>query len=220
MRYIILILAIVLVSLQGLRSDVLPDGKKKISFSFIVTNIVDYPDYVFLAYPVNQSGGKPRIEYRELKQDKSLGLACRFGNPVIYAIKKDLFNPADLDVSGIKDEKSQLDKLDSFFTGNKNLIPSIKITCSTYAERDAKYHYVQDEYRIENIKSDTLVLMQGKTIYKDRNGNIIDTEENIFKPEGDLLPPAKKYATYLYFVLPVLAFVAVVSIVVIRKMKK
>ncbi|MBZ0202559.1 MAG: hypothetical protein K8I03_06040 [Ignavibacteria bacterium] len=219
MKYLMLFFAI-LSSFQSSRSDLLPEGKKKISFSFVITNIGDYPEYVFLAYPVNQSRGRPMIEFTKLEHGKATGLACRYGNPVIYAIKKDLFNPADLDISGIEDEKSQLKKLDSFFTGNNNLIPSLKITCSSLADRDAKYHYVQDEYQIQSIKTDTMIIDRGETIYKDRSGNKINSEESPLKPEGDLLPPTKKYTGYLYFALPVLAIIAVVSLVVIKKMKK
>lgn len=34
-------------------ADLIPDNKKKISYSFQVTNIDSYPDYTFIAYPVN-----------------------------------------------------------------------------------------------------------------------------------------------------------------------
>lgn len=44
-----------------IKADLLPEGKKKISYGFEVTNVDSFPEYTFLAFPVNQSNGVPYL---------------------------------------------------------------------------------------------------------------------------------------------------------------
>ena len=59
-----------------------------------------------------------------------------------------------------------------------------------------------------------------KTIYKDKNNNIIDAKDSKSNIKDDIVSPAEKYSPYLFIIIPVLALIAVVSILLIRKMKK
>jgi len=192
-------------------SDILPENKKKISFSFEVINIDSFGDYIFLAYPVNISDGAIFIVCLTISSGEPIYLPCKYDLPPrIYAIKKDFYNPDDYKY-GI-DRK----KLDSLFANNKNHIPSIRISCSGLADKNASYNTVLDSYKIESITADTMIIILDKTVKKDKNGNIIDE----FKGDVVGIPGGKSFTNYIYYAIPFAAIILIVTIVVIRKMKK
>jgi hypothetical protein len=203
-----------------IKADLLPDGKKKISYGFTVTNIDSFPGYTFIAYPVNQYNGVPDLTANILNSDKVLELACRFGVPVIYAVRKENFNSSILDsINSISDDKEKDLQLKKFFE-DKNFIPSIKVTCNSFVDRDEKYDVIQENFRIESIEADTMIIKSQKLLYKDRNNNIIDAKDSRMKAKDDLVSPTQKYSNYLLIIIPVLALVSIVTIILIRKMKK
>jgi len=214
----LIIFLIAALTFGSILADVLPDGKKKVSFSFEVTNIDSYPGYVFLAYPVNTSGGRPMFEYVALKNSNAVGMECRFGTPVIYAIKGELFNAEDLSTAGLTTEEEKDKKLAAYFKENKNLIHSINVSCNNYVDKDEKYSSMTRQYKISSITADTMVINTEKVLYKDGSGNVID--EKVPGEKGDVVTPAKNSLSLLYLALPVIALVAIVSVVLIRKMKK
>ncbi len=203
-----------------IKADLLPEGKKKISYGFTVTNIDSFPGYTFIAFPVNQSNGVPYITANILKSNKALHLACRFGAPVIYAVKNENFNKTFLDsLNNFKDDKEREIQLKNLLS-DKKFIPSIKIICNSYVDRDEKYDVIQENFRIESIVSDTMLIKSEKLLYKDRNNNILDAKDSHMKAKDDLVSPSQKYSSYLLIIIPVLALVSIVTIILIRKMKK
>jgi len=194
-------------------ADEIQEDKKKISFSFEVINIDSFPDYVFLAYPVNTSGGTPHIECIQLIQDKPVNLPCKFGPaPNLYAIKKELFNPDNFKIT----QENTSKVLDSLFANNKNLVTSVKISCIGYADKNAPYSGLKDQYKIESITADTMIINLEKTIKTDKNGKIIDESKGNLMIDPNETGPAK----YVYFSLPLLSLVLIVTILMVRKMKK
>jgi hypothetical protein len=203
-----------------IKADLLPEGKKKISYGFTVTNTDSFPGYTFIAYPVNQSNGVPYLTANILNPDKALHLACRFGAPVIYAVRKENFNYSILDsINNISDDKERDLQLKKYFE-NKNFIPSVKVICNSFVDRDEKYDVIQENFRIESIEADTMIIKSQKLLYKDRNNNIIDAKDSRMKAKDDLVSPTQKYSNYLLIIIPVLALVSIVTIILIRKMKK
>lgn len=201
-------------------ADVIPDNKKKISYSFEITNIDSYPDYTFIAYPVNFSNGIPDIHAVKLSSGREMNISCKFSAPQVFAVKNTAFNSTYFDsLESIQDDAQRNSKLKALIMNNKEFIPSLKISCSNYADKDEKYYYVKDEFTIESIKADT-VLINTKTIYKDPNKNIIDAKDSKMKVKEDLVTPEKKFTGYLFIIIPVLALVSIVSVILIRKMKK
>lgn len=201
-------------------ADLIPDNKKKISYSFQVTNIDSYPDYTFIAYPVNFSNGVPDIHAVKIPSGKEMNISCKFGTPKLYAVKNSVFNSQYFDsVESIREDAQRNSKLKALIENNSDFIPAVKISCSNYADKDAKYYYVQEEFTIESIKTDT-VIINSKTLYKDSNKNIIDAKDSKMKARDDLVTPEKKYSGYLIIIIPILALISVVTIILIRKMKK
>lgn len=201
-------------------SDLLPEGKKRIHYSFEVTNLDSYPDYTFLAFPVNNSNGAPYITADILKQSKAVSLACKFGVPVIYAVKNEDFNKAEFDSLCMIDESSRRSDEITKFIRNGKFIPSIKIYCDSYAERDAKYSYVNEQFSVENITADTMMIKSQKTLYKDNNNNIIDAKDSKSGFRDDVVSPQEQVGSYLIFIIPALALIAIITVLVLRRMKK
>ncbi|NOS84868.1 MAG: hypothetical protein HOP31_06990 [Ignavibacteria bacterium] len=217
-----LIITILLLFVLGssVKADLLPDGKKRISYSFEVTNLDSFPGYTFVAFPINNSNGIPMIFGSVLKSSMNIELPCKFGSPVVYAIKNEDFDGFKFDsLNQISDNNSRSAQLSEFMKKSK-FIPSLKITCSSFADRDAKYYYVQELFRIESIDADTMIIRSTKTLYKDTQKNIIDAKDSKGGVKDDIVSPTEKYSSYLLIIIPVLALVAIVSIVLIRKMKK
>ena len=217
-----LIITILLLFVLGsaVNADLLPDGKKKISYSFEVTNIDSFSGYTFVAFPINNSNGIPMIFASVINSGKNTDLSCKFGAPVIYAIKNEDFDVIKLDsLNQISDNNIRSAQLNEFMNKGK-FIPSLKIICSSFADRDAKYYYVQELFRIESIDSDTMIIRSTKTLYKDTQKNIIDAKDSKSGVRDDIVSPTEKYSSYLLILIPVLALIAIVSIVIIRKMKK
>ena len=215
---IVIVLLFVLSSI--VKADLLQEGKKRISYSFELTNIDSYPDYTFIAYPVNFSNGAPDIHAVKLSSGKDLNISCKFGSPKLYAVKNTAFNSQYFDsLESITDNAQRNGKLKSFIEGNKDFIPASAISCSNFADKDAKYYYVQDQFTIESIKTDSVVI-NTKTLYKDPDKNVIDAKDFRMKAMDDIVSPSEKYSSYLLIIIPVLALVLIVTIVLIRKMKK
>ncbi len=201
-------------------SDLLPEGKKRIQYSFELTNIDSYPGYTFIAYPVNNSNGAPYITANILSQNKPVQLACKFGVPVIYAVKNEDFNKAEFDSVCMIDESSpRSEKLNEFIQNGK-FIPSLKIICDSYANRDAKYNFVNEQFGIESINNDTMIIKSQKTLYKDNNNNTIDAKDSKSGFRDDVVSPQEQVGSYLIIVIPILALIAIITVLVLRKMKK
>jgi len=198
--------------------DEVIEGTKNISFNIELTNIDSYPDYFFIAFPVNNSRGAPQIEAIKLEENNTLHLVCKYGGPVIYAIKKNLLKPDDIKFGEVYN-REELKKIDSFFTKNKNMISSGKIYCISQVDKSEPYSSITDYYIIESVTSDTLKLKREKIIRKDEDGKIIDELKGDIK--GDLLNGSKKNSSvnYIYYSIPLLAIIALVVFIIVRKKK-
>lgn len=201
-------------------SDLLPEGKKRIQYSFELTNTDSYPGYTFIAYPVNNSNGAPYITANILSQNKPIELACKFGVPVIYAVKNEDFNKAEFDSICLIDESSPRSEKLKKFIQNGMFIPSLKIICDSYANRDAKYNFVNEQFGIESINNDTMIIKSQKTLYKDNNNNIIDAKDSKSGFRDDVVSPQEQVGSYLIIIIPILALFAIITVLVLRKMKK
>ena len=222
MNKILLLFIVLLTGIGSASADLLPEGKKKVSYNFRIENINSYPDYSFLVYPVNTSNGIPVIHSFFIKDSSWIDIFCKFGSPALYIMKNSDLNRAALDsINLIEDNNTRASALREFFDSNKNLMTrSTSINCTMFVERDAKYDVIQDELKIEKAPDDSLVIRNSKTIYRDRHGNILEAKDSKSGVRDDVVTPSANYTGYLLVILPVLALILIVSIVLIRKMKK
>lgn len=204
----------------SLLADLLPEGKKRIDYSFELTNINSYPDYTFIAYPFNNSNGAPDIIALIIKDGSNINPSCKYGSPKILAVKTADFDKELFDsINSINESNIRNIKLEKFFSSEK-FISSKNVQCEAYANRDAKYYYINEQYSIENISSELLAIKSKKIIYKDKNKNIIDAEDSKSFSKDDVVSPASEVSSYLIIIIPILALIALITVLVIRKMKK
>ncbi|MBL8015735.1 MAG: hypothetical protein JNK43_00570 [Ignavibacteria bacterium] len=222
MNKIFLLFLILLAGFGSAHADLLPEGKKKVSYNFRIENINSYPDYSFLVYPENVSNGIPFLHSFFVKDSAWIDIFCKYGTPALYIIRNSDLNKAILDsINLIEDNKTRANALREFFDSNTSLMTrSASINCTSYVERDAKYDVIQDELKIEKASGDSLVIRNSKTIYRDKHGNILEAKDSKSGVRDDVVTPASNYTGYLLVILPVLALILIVSIVLIRKMKK
>lgn len=222
MNKIFLLFLVLLAGYGFAYADLLPEGKKKVSYNFRIENINSYPDYSFLVYPVNVSNGIPVLHSFFVKDSSWIDIFCKFGSPALYIIKNSDLKRAVLDsINLIEDNNTRSNALWEFFDSNKSLMTrSASINCTSYVERDARYDVIQDELMIEKASGDSLVIKNSKTFYKDRHGNILEAKDSKSGVRDDVVTPASTYTGYLLIILPVLALILIVSVILIRKMKK
>ncbi|HMT12031.1 MAG TPA: hypothetical protein PKA39_10465, partial [Ignavibacteria bacterium] len=84
MNKILLLFIVLLTGIGSASADLLPEGKKKVSYNFRIENINSYPDYSFLVYPVNTSNGIPVIHSFFIKDSSWIDIFCKFGSPALY----------------------------------------------------------------------------------------------------------------------------------------
>jgi len=197
-------------------SDILPAGKKKISYFFDISGIDKFQDYVFLAYPVNQSDGNPLNKCVILENSKPVFLSCKYNSPAIYAIKKDLFNSEDI-VSGNNHWGTKNEKLDSFFT-NINFVKTKVIGCYTFVDKDAEFDRVTVYYSVNSVDTDSLRIKKEKTIRALDNDRVIDE----IIEESSIINGSENGNTagYIYFSLPFLSLIAIMTYIAVQKMNK
>jgi hypothetical protein len=215
----IIFAAILFICSASLIADVLPEGKKPVRYSFELTNIDSYSGYTYIAFPVNNSNGAPNITAEVLSQGLSISPSCKYSTPQFYAVKNEDFNKALFDsLNSIKESSFRSVKLKEFITSGK-FIPSIQIQCEAFADRDAKYYYIHEQFKVESMTGGTVVIKSQKIIYKDGNNNVIDAKDSK-SMKDDVVTPKAEVGSYILIIIPVLALVALVSVFVIRKMRK
>lgn len=215
----IIFAAILFIFSASLLADLLPEGKKPVRYSFELTNLNSYNGYTFIAFPVNNSNGAPNITANILTQDLSVSPSCKYSTPQIYAVKNEDFNKVLFDsLNTIKESSLRSVKLKEFISSGK-FIPSLQIQCEAFAERDAKYYYMHEQFKVESMSADTMIIKSQKMIYKDGNNNVIDAKDSK-SMKDDVVTPKAEVGSYIIIIIPVLALVALVSVFVIRKMRK
>lgn len=106
-----LVLIIILMScVSTVSADIIEPGKKLIPVQYKLTNIDDYPNYVFLLYIF-----APMIGYSEIKSEKEIN-GYKFSSASIYAIRASDYRKMEI---GDSDEN-----IKQFFENNPQLIQS------------------------------------------------------------------------------------------------
>jgi hypothetical protein len=231
MKVRILFLLLFLCSLSSITADELPLNKKNISYSFEFTNLDNFAEYVFIAYPINYSSGVPMLDYKVLGQDTAVGFPCKFGGPSVYAVKRSEFNPADIYGSDVKDQNEKHRLMKAYFETNRNLIKGGEIECSSLVDSRSKAARRLDKYSVKSVSKDSLVIEPKKTIYYDRDNKVIEEQEhgsidskspatNTLSVRDDVVNVKKQTMNYLIFVIPAIALAGIITIVVLRRKKK
>lgn len=213
---LLLILTTTLILPLTVQADVVDIGQKSVVYCVQIENIRNYPDYVFVLYPVVLQG------IMVIEPGECTGF-YKFGEPSIFAVKKSLF---DEDQIALDQEKN---------VTPKNLIPSgIKVQRYTKPVlRNDPLEEVHDVFEIKSISDTELKLVPSKVVYIYEDGG---REERPFEftyahPTGEKVnyhhpEPARSgdspwwMERFWHIVVPVAAVVVMGVVILIQHRKK
>lgn len=200
----ILLLLLILAFSTGISSaDVIEPGQKTISLSYQLSNIQDYPDYVFILH------GTPNPSMEVLNSSEFSFYKLSICS--IYAVPRTVYDSVQLD-------QMNETQVEQFLTNDSRVARS-------NLQLDGTYGPVSDSnplqsaliiLKINSIQGNELNLEKTSIIYSYENEQ---TEEKPFTNQNQTPEPSNpgSWWDYVYFiVLPILAL-AVILFVIIRK---
>ncbi|GAB4311077.1 MAG: hypothetical protein Kow0019_09370 [Methanobacteriaceae archaeon] len=185
-------------------ADVIEPGMKQVTLFYQISNINDYPNYVFLLrgvpYPDIQIINSSKFSFYKLS------------NVSIYAIKRDDFDASILNKSP--------EEIQSFFENNSKLIKSDISLEGSYG--DVKIENPLKEatiiLEIKDINSTDLIIEKSKIIYTFEDGS---QQEETIEDQNNLPEPSKgiNLTDYWWLFLGILVVLIIVVIVIIKKFR-
>ncbi|TKC99881.1 MYXO-CTERM sorting domain-containing protein [Polyangium fumosum] len=139
------------------RADLIPDGEKRVDYTFELENSSQFPDYVFLAHPYTTSFGAPMPELCVLGgMPRIVG---KYVQPVVYAMKK-----SDYEASSLR--KLEGAALEAFFAEGKGLISSgLTIRPEHFVPDRWPVKGMHDVVRVEKLEGGVFVARLVKVVY-------------------------------------------------------
>ncbi|AUB56187.1 hypothetical protein [Methanobacterium subterraneum] len=202
----ILILLLILLSTMGISSaDVINPGEKNVPFSYQISNIQDYPDYVFILHGTPN----PSIEVLNSSEFSFYKLStCS-----IYAVPRKVYNDVQM---------NQMDEnqVDEFIKNDSRVARSSLKLEGTYGNVN-EANPLETALIILNIKSiqgNNLDIQNEKIIYGYNNGLKVEKPFQSQNQTPEPTSPGPSWDYYIYFiVLPIIALGIIVFIIIRRK---
>ncbi|OPX59118.1 MAG: hypothetical protein A4E25_01349 [Methanobacterium sp. PtaB.Bin024] len=201
----IFILLFILASFTGTSAaDVVNPGEKTISLSYQLTNIQDYPDYVFILH------GTPNPSMEVLNSSEFN--FYKLSTCSIYAVPRTVYDSVNL-------EQMNETQVEQFLNNDSRVARS-------NLQLDGIYGTVSDSnplqsalitLKINSIQGNDLNIEKNSIIYSYENGQ---TEEKAFTNQDQTPEPSNpgSWMDYIYFIiLPILALAAVIFILIRRR---
>jgi hypothetical protein len=204
----LLVLLMTLVLITGtVSADVITPGEKNIHLSYQLSNIADYPNYVFILH------GTPNPSMEVL--NSSQFTFYKLSSCSIYAVPQTVFNEVQLN-------RMDEDQVSTFLSNDSRVARS-------NLELKSLYGSVPDSdpldsaliiLKINSIHGNTLDLQKDKIIYTYTNGQTIEQPFQNQNQTPAPVPPGQSMDYYIYFiVLPILAILAILLIILRRRSK-
>ncbi len=200
---IVLILAF---NISSAYADVIEPGKKEINLSYKISNINNYPYYIFLLH------GSPSPSYNILNSSEFS--FYKLSTASIYAVKRSKFNQDFLN----QDNQSVID---SYFNVDPNVIHSNLTLEGSYGSVDENKQLNDALVVLEivSVNDTSLEIKKSKIIFSFTDGT---TQEKAFKDDNITPVPTKtkdiSLIDYLwYLLLPLLSAIAIIVILLRRK---
>lgn len=154
-------------------ADMISNSAKYIDHCFKFSNIDDYPNYTFFAFPLWINS-----EHTLINKDTCFGGGYKFSTPKLYAIKNTNFKKEDL-----KDEEL-------FFRYNTNIISStLSLNEIDVVQYNSPLEEIIDILEITELSDKKFEIKNVKVIYKYGNGT---EEEKYYEIQGERPEPSKK----------------------------
>ncbi|MDO9044077.1 MAG: hypothetical protein Q7U35_02095 [Methanobacteriaceae archaeon] len=207
-KYLIVFLIAALLFIPTAFADVIQPGEKAINFDYQLTNIKDYPDYVFILH------GMPSPTMEILSSSEFS--FYKFSTCSIYAIKKTDFNK--INMSKMNDTEVETFLMNDSLVARSNL------------ELEGQYGSVTIDnplegalvlLRINSIQGNNLEIQKTKIVYGYSDGK--KTEKTFQSQNQTPEPPNSQNSltNYIYYlVVPIIAAIILIYIIAKRKSNK
>ncbi len=106
-----------------------PDGVKRVSYGFTVSNLAAFPGHVLTVFPRSMRHGMPKVDHAVVKDGERVEVGPRGAPPRLFAVKK-----ADYDVfnAGYKPTETYEDPpLEAFFKSSKVVLCDAELDVRT-----------------------------------------------------------------------------------------
>ena len=186
-------------------ADVIEPGMKGINLNYQISNINNYPDYIFLL----RGTPNPDIEIINASEFSFYKLS----SVSIYAIKKTDFNKAILNGSS--------EEIQSFFQNNPNLIKSDITLDGSYGDVEIQNPLKEATIilEIKGIDSNNLNIQKSKIIYTFEDGS---KQEEIIEDQNSLPEPSRgtfNISDYWWLLVGFLLVLIVVVIIIVKRFR-
>ena len=203
--HLIVFLLITISFISPAFADVIEPGEKVITFDYQLTNIQDYPDYVFVLH------GTPGPTMQVLNSSKFS--FYKLSTCYIYAIPSSVFNQINWD----KMNDTEVEE----FLRNDSRIARSNLSLEGLYESVNMANPLESALvllRIDSIQGNNLKIQKTKVIYGYSGGQKIEKtfQSQNQTPESSL--PGSSYLNYLYYI--VLPLVAIIVLIYIFKKRK
>ncbi len=154
-------------------ADLISNSVRYINHCFKFSNISDYPEYTFFAFPLWLNS-----EHTLINKDTCFGGGYKFSTPNLYAIKNIDFKKEDL-----KDEEL-------FFRYNTNIVSStLSLNEIDLVQYNSPLEEIVDILEITELSDKKFEIKNVKVIYKYGDGK---EEEKYYETQGERPEPSRK----------------------------
>jgi hypothetical protein len=196
-----IIIALISLSITPVYGDVINPDQKQIDYYYQIININNYPDYVFLIH------GNPTPSFMVL--NSSQFNFYKFSTVNIYAVSKSDFN------QGVLENMSDVE-IENYFTNNKRVLKSHLELEGTYAtvERYNSLEKVGVELEITNLNQTNFEIKKTRAKFYYVTGEVKTIN---FQNQNTTPPPGTSLGDMWYYILPIIAFTAIILMVIRRR---
>ena len=183
---LIIIVIILAFNISSAYADVIEPGKKEIKLSYQISNINNFPMYVFLLH------GSPSPPYEILNTIEFS--FYKLSTASIYAVKRSVFN------TDILNQNNQ-SAVEVYFNNNSNVIHSNLELEGSYGTVNTNYNYQLNGalivLEIVEVNDTALEIKKSKIIFSFTDGS---TQEKTFEADNITPVPSKtKDVTLIYY---------------------
>jgi hypothetical protein len=202
---LIIIVFILAFNISSAYADVIEPGKKEIKLSYQISNINNFPMYVFLIH------GSPSPPYEILNTSEFS--FYKLSTASIYAVKRSVFN------TNILNQNNQ-SAVEDYFNNNSNVIHSNLELEGSYGnvDTDNQLNGALIVLEIVAVNDTALEMKKSKIIFNFTDGS---TQEKTFEADNITPVPSKTNVTTIYYlwylVLPLMSAIAIIGIFLYRR---
>jgi hypothetical protein len=192
-------------NISSVYADVIEPGKKEIKLSYQISNINNFPMYVFLLH------GSPSPPYEILNTSEFS--FYKLSTASIYAVKRSVFN------TNILNQNNQ-SAVEDYFNNNSNVIHSNLELEGSYGnvDTDNQLNGALIVLEIVAVNDTALEMKKSKIIFNFTDGS---TQEKTFEADNITPVPSKTNVTTIYYlwylVLPLMSAIAIIGIFLYRR---